>query len=115
MRDQKLDEYHDLSIENNDFVVVSGLEEQVQAVRIAFLTVQREYWLDWRVGVPWNHGMFQPWMTKKERELHLKRTALSVEGVTSVELSYSMDNENRAVLSELTMETVEGSIARPGV
>jgi hypothetical protein len=115
MRDQKLDEYHDLAIENNDFAVVDGLEEMVQAVRIAFLTVQREYWLNWKVGVPWNHGMFQPWMSQAEKELHLKRTALSVEGVTSADLTYSIDRENRAVLSEVSLETLEGKITRPGV
>lgn len=116
MRDQKLDRYHDLAIENNDFAAVEGLPEMVQAVRIAILTIKYEWWLDGTIGVPWNHGMFQPFVTQAEKELHVKKSVLSVEGVTSVDqLTYSHDQELRSDLISLSAETIEGTIGNVGV
>ena len=115
MRDYKLNEYHDRAIENNDFVVVDGLDEMAQAVRVKLLTVQGENVYDGNDGVPWNHGMFQTWMTQAERKLRVKKAALSVKGVLTVdEIVYSQDRENHSDLIELELDTVEGKISGIG-
>lgn len=117
MRDLKLDEYHDLTVENGDLQIVDGLDEMVQACRIALLTVRYEYWLDGTLGVPWNHGMFWPWTTQEEKELHVRQALLGVTGVTSVKnLVYSDDVANKSSLIQVDqVETVEGIITGIGV
>lgn len=117
MRDWKLDEYHDLAIDGNDMAVVDGLDEMVQACRVALLTVKYEYWLDGNLGVPWNHGMFWPWTTQAEKELHVRHALYTVTGVTNVGgLVYSDDKENKSSLVQLDqIETTEGAITGIGL
>ena len=116
MRDLKLDEYHDLAIENDDFQYVEGLDEIVQACRVALLTIKYEYWLDGNEGIPWNNGMFWVWTTQEEKELYVRQQLLAVEGVVSVErLLYSYDSENRSALIEVDINTTEGLITGIGV
>ena len=116
MRDWALDEYHDLAV-TDDFGTVEGLDEMIQACRIALLTIQGEVYLDGNEGMPWNHGMFWVWMTQEEKILHTRRVLLGVEGVQSIHgINYAPDIENKSAQIRVNrIETVEGLITGIGV
>jgi len=51
--DFKLDSNHDLAIENNDLVLIDGVDAVAQDVLIRLQFFLEEWFLDTRLGLPW--------------------------------------------------------------
>jgi hypothetical protein len=109
MADLKLDSEDDLAIENNDLVIIDGLDAIVQDLSTRLQFFQGEWFLDTRLGTPW----FQKVLGKKPRLLIVKsvvrKAILTTPGVRSI-LDLNLDFEGVTRLLSITgrVNTVEG-------
>ena len=107
--DLKLDGNGDLAIENNDLVLISGLDAIAQDCRIKLKFFKGEWFLDTRIGVPY----FQSILGKKSNTVSaiLRKAILEVPGIlsiTSFEPTY--DSIERELRVSFRADTTEGPL-----
>jgi hypothetical protein len=88
--DLKLSSTGDLAIENDDFVLLTGIDAIAQDVDVRLQFFKGEWFLDTRIGVPW----YEKILGQKPRlvavKTLLKNAVLSTPGVLSV-LDFDLD------------------------
>ena len=107
--DLKLDENGDLAIENDDLVLVDGLEAIVQDCEVRLNFFFGEWFLDTRLGVPW----FQRILGQKPRLVAvksiIKKAILTTPGILSIiDFDLNWDSARRNLSIEFRANTVEG-------
>ncbi len=100
----------DIDIQNNNWVMVEGVDEIAQIIKQNLQTVLGEWFLDTTLGLPWFTEIFEKGNSQKNIDnVIINQIALSP-GVISL-VQYSSDVSNRAA-REMTIEfqayTVEG-------
>ena len=112
MTDLKLDENGDLAIEDDDLVIIEGIDAIAQDCEVRLKFFQGEWFLDTRLGVPW----FQNILGQKPRLIAvkaiLKKAILSTPGILSI-LDFDMDWDGvtRTLSVEFRANTVEGEFS----
>lgn len=107
---------HDITIKNNDFMLISNAERVAQQIKIALLEWQGEWFLDSRDGVPYLEYI----LIKNYNLYHIRSVLISaitgVDGVNSVEsLTASVDNQNRILTVTYTADTDYGLVTNKEV
>lgn len=107
--DLKLDSNDDLAIENNDLILLDGLEAIQQDVDNSLSFFQGEWFLDLRWGVPY----YQDILGKKPRlnviKSILTEAILKVNGISTVfDLEVDFDGNTRILSVSFRASTVEG-------
>lgn len=108
MSDICLDSNHDLKIESNDLVILTGLEAKVQKLTQKFKLFLGEWFLNTSKGIPY----FQKIMTKQvnpsEIDAILKDVILSSEDVIEL-ISFDLQlNSDRKLLLTFSVRFEEG-------
>jgi hypothetical protein len=112
MVDFKLDGNDDLLIENNDLVLVDGLDAIAQDMQTRLQIFQGEWFLDTRIGVPW----FQKILGSKSRSLVVKsvirKSILTTPGILNIlDLNFEFDGTTRTLSVSGRCGTVEGEFS----
>lgn len=107
--DLKLDENRDLAIENDDLVLVDGLEAIAQDCEVRLNFFLGEWFLDTRLGIPW----FQRILGHKPRLIAvksiIKKGILTTPGILGIiDFDLTWDGVTRALSIEFRANTVEG-------
>ncbi len=116
MSDLKLKD-GDLEIKNGDFVLTQNLAEEVtQTLRIQLKTLQGEWFLDERVGIPY----FTRILGQKPHKLTLlgifREAILQVDGVAKItKIDVDYDHRTRTVKIDFEVELTDGSKVRLNV
>lgn len=107
--DLKLDDDGDLALENDDLVLLDGVDAIVQDVAVRLRTFKGEWFLDQRIGIPY----LQQILGQKPRLMAIKaiyRAAiLTTPGVTGVDdLQVTYDGKTRSISVSFTGQSTEG-------
>jgi hypothetical protein len=109
MTDLKLDANEDLAIEENDLVLIDGLDAIAQDMQTRLQIFQGEWFLDTRIGVPW----FQKILGTKGRLLLVKsvirKSILTTPGVINIlDLNFDFEGSTRLLSISGRCGTEEG-------
>lgn len=109
-KDFKLDPItHDLVIINNDFVLVDGIEELVQNLKIRLWFFLQEWFLDTSEGVPFYEDIFVKNPDLNAVSSIIKDRIMSTDGITEIknfELEYNSSQRTCEVVFEV--DTIYG-------
>ena len=110
MTDFKLDNNYDLAIENDDLVLVDGVDAIAQDCEVRLLTFLGEWFLDQRIGIPY----YQQILGQKPRLVLIKgiirKGILTTPGILGVkDLQADYINSTRVLSLSFTADTVEGT------
>lgn len=101
----------DLAVEEGDFILTRNLAEQVtQALQIQLKTLQGEWFLDERVGIPY----FTEILGQKPHKLTLlgifREAILKVDGVASInQINVDYEQQTRTIKLNFEVELSDGS------
>jgi hypothetical protein len=109
MTDLKLDANDDLLIENDDLVLIDGIDAIAMDMQTRLQIFQGEWFLDTRIGVPW----FQEIIGQKPRLLVVKSiirdAILTTPGVTNIlDLELDFEGITRSLSISGRCGTVDG-------
>lgn len=109
--DLKLDENHDLALEDGDLVLIRDRLEVLQAVKIRLLFIRYEWAYDFTIGVPWANGMFDVRVPRVKKEAWLKEAIIQTPGVRVLtDFQFDIDRENNGAFVAFRAETIYGPI-----
>lgn len=109
--DLKLNDTHDLAIEDGDLVLLQDEYEVIQSAKIRLLFIKGEWWLDLLMGVPWFDEMFRIVYSLRQKQDVLKNTILETEGVRRItKFDFGVDLINQGSLVEFAVETDFGPV-----
>ena len=109
--DLKLDSNGDLAIENNDLVLLTGLEAIAQDCQIRLRFFQGEWFLDRRLGTPWYPGILGQKPQSNVVSEILRKVILSTPGILSITFfDPSYDGETRKLTVVFRADTEEGPL-----
>lgn len=95
---------NDYSFGNGQADFITGLDECLQTCRTTLMQLKGEWFLDGRDGVAWGDVLAHKTNTQGLSEL-VKRTLLTVDGVTSVKsLTVEVDERQAYVIASLTTD-----------
>jgi hypothetical protein len=107
-QDIKLDDNHDLAIENNDIQLVSGPDESAQSILIRLYAYFEEWFLNTSLGTPhYQNVLGNPFRPENQAAIY-RRRILQTEGVDSIEI-FSFTRINRELRVNATVKLVDGS------
>lgn len=107
-QDLKLDDNHDLAIENNDLQLVSGPDEAAQSILIRLCTYFGEWFLNTGLGTPhYQKILGNPFRPENQAAIY-RRRILQTEGVDKIE-TFSFTRINRELRVNATVKLVDGS------
>lgn len=109
--DLKLDGNGDLAIENNDLVLLSGLEAIAQGCLIRLKFFKGEWFLDTRLGTPW----FQSILGEKPRtnvvSQIIRKVILGTPGILTItNFNPDFDSATRTFSIVFRADTTEGPL-----
>ena len=112
MKDLKLDSQHDLLIRNGQLVLVDGVNQTAQQIKIALLTFLGEWFMDTSVGLPWFEQNLIKQPEKAKVENIFRKKVLEVKDVLRViEMSLEVERQSRALIVSFKAETSNGLIS----
>jgi len=94
-----------IQIENNDLVLITGIEAIGQDITRSIRTIKREWFLDQSLGVDYFNEIFIKGQSLRVIETRFKQAILDVPGVLSLKgFRLEKDSENRTL--SLTIDSV---------
>lgn len=114
MKDIKLNEFHDMEVDD-DFHLIEGRLEVLQSTKITLLFIQLEWVFDFTLGIPWfteeNADMFDIEIPNIQKRKYLIRDLQNVIGLRSlIAFEYNVDDVNKGALVLFSAETNFGPI-----
>lgn len=111
MIDLKLNAQHDLMFKDNKLVIVDGINQKAQQIKVVLLTFLGEWFLDTTIGLPY----FDEILTKNPDSTRIqaifRKKIMGVVGVKEVErLSLEFHRKERTLVVSFSVRTNEGSI-----
>jgi hypothetical protein len=104
--DYALSETHDKTIQNGDYVLVSGAVEVAQSCNIRLLVFLREWTYDPTIGLPWEEELFKSDVSERRKKQIVLRNVLKTPGVKRLfEFQFGVDPINKGALVEFRGET----------
>lgn len=111
MKDLKLDSQHDLLIRNGQLVLVDGVNQTAQQIKIALLTFLGEWFMDNSVGVPYFDQVLLKSPDKSKIEHIFRQKILAVANVKRVlSLRTLLDRQARLLVVEFEAQTSNGVV-----
>ena len=105
------EENHDLVIRDGDLVLVSGVDELKQSIKIAFLFFRREWMLDTSEGFLDTETMYAKNPNVDEIDARAKAVLLERSEVTSIDtFTSTFDSSTRKYTIAATISTVYGKV-----
>jgi hypothetical protein len=102
---------NDISIENNDLVLIQGAEETSQNLSVNLRTFLGEWFLNTSIGVPWFQEILIKGNSTQQIESIILNQILSTNGVRNVsEFSIELDNSTRELTVNATVQSEDGDI-----
>lgn len=99
----------EIKLVNNNWFMVTGTSEIMQAIKQNLETVLGEVWLDTSIGVPWFDEIFEKGTSQKKTDAILINEIASTPGVISLAgYSSEIDQRSRTITVEFQAYTVEG-------
>ncbi|OBW92973.1 hypothetical protein [Gallibacterium salpingitidis] len=111
MIDLKLDSRHDLFIKDRKLVLVEGVNQKAQQIKVVLLTFLGEWFLDTTIGVPYFDDILvkNPDSSRIQAIFHQK--IRQVNGVQAVEqLTLHFNRQARELIVQFSARTNEGLI-----
>jgi len=109
--DLKLDSNGDIAIENDDLVLIDGVDAVAQSVTISLKTFQGEWFLDTRVGFPYFERVLGQKPRLSELEQLYREAILKVPGMLSItDLNIDFDGATRELSVDFRGQTTDGPI-----
>lgn len=103
------DQTGEIKLVNNNWFMVTGTSEIMQAIKQNLETVLGEVWLDTSIGVPWFDEIFEKGTSQKKIDAILINEIVSTPGVISLAgYSAEIDQRSRTIAVEFQAYTVEG-------
>lgn len=106
----------DLAVENNELVLIQGLEETAQNLFVNLKTYQGEWFLDQSIGMPWFQDILIKGQPINIISGLIKDAIVNTDGVTELnkfELDY--DNETRTMTLDAKAKSANGDIVLQNV
>lgn len=112
MIDLKLSSNHDLFFKNNRLVLVEGVNQKAQQIKIALMTFLGEWFLDTTIGLPYFEQILLKSADKVKIETIFRKKILAVAGVQRVlKLETYIDRQARILTVEFEAETDVGLVS----
>ncbi|MEX4584681.1 hypothetical protein MY756_05540 [Haemophilus influenzae] len=111
MIDLKLSGQHDLMIKDRKLVLVDGVNQKAQQIKVVLLTFLGEWFLDTTIGLPY----FDEILTKNPDNARIqsifRKKIMGVKGVLAVErLSLEFHLKDRVLVVQFSARTNEGVV-----
>lgn len=111
MTDIKLNDDHDLALENNRLVLLSGADEVAQRLRCRLKMFRGEWFLNVTRGVDYRGEVFVKRNAPTRVEAELKRAILTTSGVLELlEYSQVIDAAVRSMTVDFKVKATDGDI-----
>jgi hypothetical protein len=102
---------NDISIENNDLVLIQGSEETAQNLSVNLRTFLGEWFLNTSLGIPWFQEILVKGTSIQQIESIILNAILSTNGVLNVSrFKIELDNKERQLSIDSTIQSEEGDI-----
>ncbi len=102
---------NDISIENNDLVLIQGSEETAQNLSVNLRTFLGEWFLNTSLGIPWFQEILVKGTSIQQIESIILNAILSTNGVLNVSrFNIELDNNERQLSIDSTIQSEEGDI-----
>lgn len=102
---------NDISVENNDLVLIQGSEETAQNLSVNLRTFLGEWFLNTSLGIPWFQEILVKGTSIQQIESIILNAILSTNGVLNVSsFNIELDNKERQLSIDSTIQSEEGDI-----
>jgi len=111
MRTFKLDDNFDRVIENNDFVVIDGIDALIQRLRVTLTTFLGECFMDKTVGIPFFQEVFQKGVSVERIAAVFKTPIIQTDGVSELlDFNLKIDKIKRSLSGDFSIRADNGEI-----
>lgn len=111
MIDLKLDSRHDLLFKNNKFLLVNGVNQKAQQIKVVLLTFLGEWFLDTTMGLPYFDEILAKNPDSSRIHAIFRKKIMAVVGVIAVEaLSLEFQRKERVLNVRFSAKTQEGVV-----
>ncbi len=109
--DLKVDDNGDLVVENDDLVLLTGLDAIIQHLKIRFRLFLGEWFLDTRVGIPWFEDILRKSPDLNVVNSLLREVITTTPGVIAITaFDLAVDSATRVLSMRFSASTTEGPI-----
>ncbi|MFZ7141547.1 hypothetical protein ACLSY0_00065 [Avibacterium avium] len=111
MIDLKLNSQHDLLIKDNKLVLVNGVNQKAQQIKVVLLTFLGEWFLDTTIGLPYFDEILVKNPDSSRIQAIFRKKIMQVSGVQAVErLELNFNRKERTLGVQFSARTSEGII-----
>lgn len=111
MIDLKLNGQHDLMIKDQKLVIVDGINQKAQQIKVVLLTFLGEWFLDTTIGLPYFDEVLVKNPERSRIQSIFRRKIMGVKGVLGVErLSLDFDLRERTLFVAFSARTRDGVV-----
>lgn len=111
MKDLKLNSRHDLFIKDRKLVLVDGVNQKAQQIKVVLLTFLGEWFLDITIGLPYFDEILVKNPDSSRIQAIFRKKIIQIKGVQSVEqLSLNFNRQTRELSVQFSARTDEGVI-----